>query len=775
MSALPILTITKNGETIRSQAVEKDLEVGRDDACVIRLDDRAVSRHHALIRHTSDGGVQIEKRSEFAPLSVNGAECTKAFLKEGDVIEIGPYLMKLSMQNSGIKKSESKNSEFKLDHTPEPTPLESFTQDIVASAPLSTPDSTVILSQTPGLATPIDPGMDLTTPLELDAAVETTPNAHDGGVFDSLEMGQPAEPIESSLPEVSELSLMNEAPEAGEDDATRIKKNSVNAQLILIGGTASIQTLDIGSSEVFIGRGKNCEIVVDDKKASRKNSVILKDVNRYVIRDLDSSNGTYVNGQSIKEKILESDDVVRVGDVEFKFVATNPAYKNVQESQLPFQSVGPISGDTLEVGQSSSLASPLAPDFNGVPDLGSGFQPSSDPIAGMDQASGQKQSLYVKYIRNFKDLKPVQKLMVVLVLAYAGMYFLEDETPAPTTKTAQFVKKSGEPNKVGLKTYESLTPEQRQFVDSQYQLGFEFYTKKDYNQALYEITKIYPILPDYEKAKELERYALEGKKKLAAIEEERAKKEEEARIMARIGEITAQVTKLMRAKKYDQAQEVFAEILEVEPDNQQVAEWQKEIDAYREEQQRLEQERLVQQEINKRGWDQYQEGFALQKQGQFHEAISAYRKVADIGVSDKSLLAKAKTMIAASQQAIQEKRDPILARAKELEDSGDLGGAYKEYEKATVIDPPHPAGYAGQDRIRGVLNERSKILYTEAVIAESYSDFNSAYRKFKEIQNLAPTGTLYHQRATRKLAGYYNFKPEEAVTAPAAPEGTDAP
>ena len=99
MGAAPILTILKNGETIKSQSLEGEVMLGRSEGCVIRLDDRAISRQHAVLRPVA-GGVQIEKKSEVAPMSVNGAECTRALIKEGDVISIGPYLLKLSM--SGV-------------------------------------------------------------------------------------------------------------------------------------------------------------------------------------------------------------------------------------------------------------------------------------------------------------------------------------------------------------------------------------------------------------------------------------------------------------------------------------------------------------------------------------------------------------------------------------------------------------------------------------------------------------------------------------------------
>src|SRR3954469_5481064 len=93
MGAAALLTILRDGEVVKKQPLEGEADVGRAEGCVIRLEDRAISRQHALFRPVGDG-FQVEKKSEFGPLTVNGAECTRAFLKEGDVISIGPYLVK---------------------------------------------------------------------------------------------------------------------------------------------------------------------------------------------------------------------------------------------------------------------------------------------------------------------------------------------------------------------------------------------------------------------------------------------------------------------------------------------------------------------------------------------------------------------------------------------------------------------------------------------------------------------------------------------------------
>src|SRR5271170_5970143 len=110
MRAAAFLNITRDGETIRKVPIEGEAMLGRAEGCVIRLDDRAISRQHALFKAVGDG-VQVEKKSIFAPLTVNGQDCTRAVLKEGDIIALGPYLVKLSITRARDEAPVSRSVE----------------------------------------------------------------------------------------------------------------------------------------------------------------------------------------------------------------------------------------------------------------------------------------------------------------------------------------------------------------------------------------------------------------------------------------------------------------------------------------------------------------------------------------------------------------------------------------------------------------------------------------------------------------------------------------
>jgi tetratricopeptide (TPR) repeat protein len=308
---------------------------------------------------------------------------------------------------------------------------------------------------------------------------------------------------------------------------------------------------------------------------------------------------------------------------------------------------------------------------------------------------------------------------------------------------------------VGPVTFELLTKEQQAFVVSQHAIAFEAFKNRDFDKALFEVEKIFALIPDYENARAIERYAREGKRKMEALEEEARKKEEEARIKAKIEQMVGEIRDAMTKKDYGKAQNLFPELLAIDPENAEVSGWKKQIEESEEARRLTEAEKQVQREINQRAWDVFREGMRQKKKGHFHTAIETFLKVPDIGASDKKVLGASKAQIAICKSAIHALLEPVLAAAKQKEDAGEFPEAFALYRKATKIDPPHPGGYAGIERIKGVLHERAKMLYTEAVLAESYSDFAVAKTKFEECLKVAPEDDIYHGRALRKIGRYF--------------------
>jgi ABC-type multidrug transport system ATPase subunit/pSer/pThr/pTyr-binding forkhead associated (FHA) protein len=65
--------------------------------------------------------------------------------------------------------------------------------------------------------------------------------------------------------------------------------------------------------QVLIGRLPNCDLVLDHPEVSRKHALVRRRGDRYLLEDLDSSNGTYLNDKPIKQAELQEGDLIQIG------------------------------------------------------------------------------------------------------------------------------------------------------------------------------------------------------------------------------------------------------------------------------------------------------------------------------------------------------------------------------------------------------------------------------------------------------------------------------
>lgn len=71
-----------------------------------------------------------------------------------------------------------------------------------------------------------------------------------------------------------------------------------------------------------IGRSKESDVQIEDRYASGVHARVFSRGGRHFVEDMDSTNGTLLNGATLKgEAELIDGDVVRIGDTEFRFEA----------------------------------------------------------------------------------------------------------------------------------------------------------------------------------------------------------------------------------------------------------------------------------------------------------------------------------------------------------------------------------------------------------------------------------------------------------------------
>jgi pSer/pThr/pTyr-binding forkhead associated (FHA) protein len=62
-----------------------------------------------------------------------------------------------------------------------------------------------------------------------------------------------------------------------------------------------IKELKIDRDEIIIGRDSGNDVQIDNEAVSREHAKIIRDQNYYLIEDLTSTNGTFVNGKQVKK------------------------------------------------------------------------------------------------------------------------------------------------------------------------------------------------------------------------------------------------------------------------------------------------------------------------------------------------------------------------------------------------------------------------------------------------------------------------------------------
>jgi pSer/pThr/pTyr-binding forkhead associated (FHA) protein len=85
-----------------------------------------------------------------------------------------------------------------------------------------------------------------------------------------------------------------------------------------------LKELKIDQDEIIIGRDSGNDIQIDNVAVSREHARIISGPNYYLIEDLNSTNGTFVNGKKINKKFLQEVDEISIGKHSLQIVLEDP-------------------------------------------------------------------------------------------------------------------------------------------------------------------------------------------------------------------------------------------------------------------------------------------------------------------------------------------------------------------------------------------------------------------------------------------------------------------
>jgi pSer/pThr/pTyr-binding forkhead associated (FHA) protein len=94
---------------------------------------------------------------------------------------------------------------------------------------------------------------------------------------------------------------------------------SAAAWLVVAAGTPDERRIEIGELAVCIGSDAAATVCVPDPHVSRRHAEVLRTGGTVVLRDLESRNGTYVDGIAVKEVLLHGAATIRIGGTTLRF------------------------------------------------------------------------------------------------------------------------------------------------------------------------------------------------------------------------------------------------------------------------------------------------------------------------------------------------------------------------------------------------------------------------------------------------------------------------
>ncbi len=98
------------------------------------------------------------------------------------------------------------------------------------------------------------------------------------------------------------------------------KKDTRDACLVVIYGEDLGRRIPLGTEPTHIGRSSKSDVQVDQESVSRNHCKISNNGKTYTVRDVGSTNGTYVNDELVQEINLRDGDQVKVGRTILKFI-----------------------------------------------------------------------------------------------------------------------------------------------------------------------------------------------------------------------------------------------------------------------------------------------------------------------------------------------------------------------------------------------------------------------------------------------------------------------
>ncbi|MDH5580490.1 MAG: FHA domain-containing protein [Bdellovibrionales bacterium] len=730
--------------------------IGRGIECYIRLDDRMVSREHAKLIFDNKIWTLKNISSLKNSIKINGIYQEEKKLEESDFISIGPFDINISELTDTLTQEQP----VSLSTDQEPEKLEE-TEPSVEEEEVSSEEGAVSLEQENDEEVkeegeleendewdeqPLDSesenieegdqnNEEETSGVDFSEEQEDEEDPFGGGEFDSGDDGG------------FDDGGFQESPDGGDSFGVQTTGGSEDTQEIklaeyylhLEGEVVPFNKMLLDNGDILVGRNpEKCQIYLNDPEVSGEHLKITKTKVSCVIEDLNSSNGTIMNGEKVKKAELLDGDSFQVGSTLFTLKITSDFLESQKNMLMPVEE-----NQEIEVEEIVEVATTFGDEEEG--------ETEGDQLG----SPGEKKSL-LEQIKN----DPVKRKRAIMIGGVLVLLLLFMDTDPPKDKKPKVAKKDEkiEDKKITKddkkKEKPKFKPEEQEFLEASYLLSKELFQTGKYRETLIELQKIFNITKDYKNAKQIYSLAKQGLAKLEELERKRKEEIERKKRERRVQEMVKKAREATDKKSFSLAKSLFTEIIKLDPENYDVPQMKLEIDAFEAEQKRKEEEERLKIETRNKMVSQLAPSKKFFMSKDWYRSIIKLQQFLQISPMDDDLVKEATTMLEESKKSLNDQIIPLLAKARSLGEGEDLKGAYEIYSKVLFHDPSNGEAVEEMGRIKELLHFRAMKIYRHAIISESLSLFDDAKEKFQEVQQISPTDSEYYKKATEKLSEY---------------------
>src|SRR5690349_625215 len=141
-------------------------------------------------------------------------------------------------------------------------------------------------------------------------------------------------------------------------EATPATVNLRRCKLVVIKGAQRGTEFVIAGDVFRVGKAPENDLVLGDETVSRVHFEIMRDAKGYLVRDLKSTNGTFLDSAEVKEAYLRAGSVIRAGECELKFT---PFDERIEILPSEKESLGDMVGRSPAMREIFGLIERIAP------------------------------------------------------------------------------------------------------------------------------------------------------------------------------------------------------------------------------------------------------------------------------------------------------------------------------------------------------------------------------------------------------------------------------